>query len=179
MRRRTRLAQIYRRMWLYPKLCSNLEGRALDVGCGIGDMLRYRPNTVGVDINPLAVDWCRAQGFEAYPMNPDNLPFEDGAFESVVLDNVLEHLTNPLPLLHEIRRVLAGSGLLIVGVPGHRGFASDPDHKIFYDETLMQQTLDRVGFTCECVFYMPLPFQSVWLSRRTRQYCIYGVFRRN
>ena len=33
----SRLGMIYRRYWLYPRLIGQLEGRVLDIGCGIGD----------------------------------------------------------------------------------------------------------------------------------------------
>ena len=59
---RSRLGAAYRTYWLYPKLTQRLQGRALDIGCGIGDMLMHRANTVGVDINPHTVAFCNARG---------------------------------------------------------------------------------------------------------------------
>lgn len=173
---RSRLGLWYRHRWLYPRLCRYLKGRALDVGCGIGDMLRYRPNTVGVDINPAAVAWCRQQGLDARVMTPDCLPFADIEFDCVVLDNVLEHLVKPEPLLAEIYRVLRSGGTLVVGVPGKRGYACDGDHKIFYDEAGLVEVMASARLVREYVFHMPL--RSTWLDAHMRQYCVYGVFRR-
>jgi ubiquinone/menaquinone biosynthesis C-methylase UbiE len=51
--RRSFLGDLYRRYVLYPRLNLHLNGKVLDVGCGIGDMLSYRKNTVGLDVNPL------------------------------------------------------------------------------------------------------------------------------
>ena len=166
----------YRRFWLYPRLCRHLSGRVLDVGCGLGDMLAFRPNTVGVDINPRTVEWCKERGLDAKLMQPDVLPFQSGTFSSVVLDNVLEHLLAPGTLLLEIHRVLAPGGLLIVGVPGVRGYDADNDHKIFYDESSLIEKLAEYGFICQKMFHMP--FRFTWLSRRIPQYCIYGNFSR-
>ncbi len=53
----SKLGLLYRRHWLYPRLCCYLRGRVLDVGCGIGDFVAFRPETVGVDINPVTVAW--------------------------------------------------------------------------------------------------------------------------
>jgi SAM-dependent methyltransferase len=177
LRGRSRLGLWYRRLWLYPRLCRYLEGEALDVGCGIGDFLNYRPHTTGVDINPASVEWCNQQGLDARIMSPDNLPFEDCTFDSAILDNVLEHLDEPQALLGEIYRVMRPKGTLVVGVPGRRGYASDPDHKIFYDEASLISTLTKASFGLQKILDMPL--RSNWLTVRMSQHCVYGVFRRD
>lgn len=174
LRGRSLWGGLYRRFCLYPLLCLFLKGRALDVGCGLGDFLAFRKNTVGVDINERTVAWCVQRGFEAQLMALDILPFVNASFDSVSLDNVLEHLEDPLPLLTEIRRVLKPGGVLLVGVPGHKGFASDPDHKVFYDKLGLIAVLARVGFIKKHLFPMPLP--GAWFDKHMRQYCLYGVF---
>ena len=171
---RSRLGLWYRRYWLYPRLSKFLHGRVIDVGCGLGDFLAYRTLTVGVDINPANVEWCRLQGLNAYLMAPDVLPFADGSFEGAVLDNVLEHLNVPHPLLGEIRRVLRPGGTLVVGVPGNRGYATDPDHKVFYNEVTLVSTMAALGFGLRRVYHAPM--RSGWLDKHMRQYCLYGVF---
>lgn len=172
---RSRLGAVYRRRLLYPRLTKHLRGRLLDIGCGIGDMLAFRPNSVGVDVNPRTVNFCVQRGLHAELMMPDRLPFESATFDSAVLDNVLEHILDPAPLLAEVHRILKPEGLLLVGVPGSRGWKSDPDHKIYYDEASLAQCLSSAQFKCRRMFYTPL-MRSSWLSRRLRQYCIYGVF---
>lgn len=176
LRKRSLAALAYRRLWLYPHLCRELTGRVLDVGCGIGDFLRYRPGTVGTDVDAEAVAWCRGLGLDAHRMLPDQLPFDDAGFDGAVLDNVLEHLASPAALLSEIRRVLRASATLLVGVPGRRGYHADPDHKVHYDETALRTTVARAGFSCQRIIHMPFP--SRLLEARLRQYCLYGVFRR-
>jgi SAM-dependent methyltransferase len=174
---RSRLGWLYRQYWLYPRLCRYLDGKTLDVGCGIGDFLNHRTETVGVDINPATVEWCRSRGLDAYPMSPNELPFQDGSFDSAILDNVLEHLADPAELLSEIGRVLRPRSSLVVGVPGQRGYATDSDHKVFYDEATLVSTLAEAGFGLRHLFNMP--FRSAWLDLHMRQYCLYGVFERD
>jgi len=106
--RRSRLSGVYRRYFLYPRICHRLHGRTVDVGCGIGDFLQFRPNTIGVDINAHTVAYCKARGLDARLMEPDVLPFEDASFDSALMDNVLEHIAEPAALLRELRRVLRG-----------------------------------------------------------------------
>jgi SAM-dependent methyltransferase len=177
LRRRRVTGLLYRKLWLYPRLNRHLPGRVLDVGCGIGDFLATRRGSVGVDINPLLVDWCTRRGLEARVMENGKIPFADQSFDSAVLDNVLEHVLAPTLLLAEIRRVLVPGGTLIVGVPGIRGFAGDSDHKVFYDEAGLTNLLAMAGFTCETVIHMP--WRSRWLDRHVRQYCLYGIFQRS
>ena len=175
--RRSRLGALYRNHWLYPQLARRLVGRALDIGCGIGDMLLYRDQTVGADINPKTVDFCNSRGAKAVLMQPDELPFARGEFDSVLMDNVLEHIERPQQLLAEAQRVLQPGGRILIGVPGRRGWASDPDHKVFYDEEKLRTCMQAAGFTFVECFYTPL-WRSAWLDRRLRQYCLYCLFDR-
>lgn len=174
LRTRNLTGLLYRKYWLYPRLRRELQGRVLDVGCGIGDFLDSYPGAVGVDINARAVDWCRRKGLDARQMEVDHLPFDDASFQGVVLDNVLEHVKDPTELLKEIRRVLVPGGRLVVGVPGPRGYAADPDHKVFYDEPGLDTVLATAHFGKRGSFHMP--FECEPLGRRLAQYCIYGVF---
>ena len=68
LKKRSRLGYLYRRFWLYPFICRHLQGRAIDIGCGIGDMVAYRPNTTGVDVNPSTVEYCREMGLDVVEM---------------------------------------------------------------------------------------------------------------
>lgn len=177
LRGRSRLGALYRRLCLYPRLSARLKGTTLDLGCGIGDMLVFRRNTIGVDINSRSVEYCRSRGAEAYVMQGDALPFASGRFGSVLMDNVLEHIEQPVALLREVHRVLASRGRLLVGVPGSRGWDSDPDHKVRYDEAILSEVVGPQGFRLVEVFHTPL-LRSRWLDRNMSQYCIYALFRR-
>ncbi len=177
LRSRSWSGLLYRRWWLYPRLCQHVNGRVLDVGCGIGDLLAYRAGTTGVDVNGHSVEYCRARGLDARLMQPDILDFPGGAFDGAIMDNVLEHLVEPRPLLAEVRRVLVTNGRLVVGVPGRRGFACDRDHKTFYDSESLRTLLVEAGFRMITRFFTPL--ESQWLDRQLPQYCLYGVFGRS
>ena len=175
LKKRGRLGFWYRKYWLYPKLNNFVSGKALDIGCGIGDFIEFRVNTVGVDIDFEIVSWCVSKGFPVSLMRPDVLDFPDKAFDSIVLDNVLEHLGNPEKLLAEIKRVLVPGGIVLIGVPGVKGYDSDSDHKVYYDQRSLIDTLNLAGFSNEKLFHMPIPLPI--LSNIMSQYCIYGVFR--
>jgi SAM-dependent methyltransferase len=174
--KKSMLGKIYRHHFLYPRLVKMLHGKCLDIGCGVGDMLSFRNDTVGVDVNPNTIAYCKQAGLNAHLMQPNKIPMSDGDFDSVLLDNVIEHITDPLKLLKEIRRILSKDGTLLIGVPGIRGWASDADHKVYYDEAILKKCVEAVGFKGVKTIHMPL-WQSEWLSRRVRQYCIYVQFK--
>jgi SAM-dependent methyltransferase len=171
---RSRVAAAYRRWFLYPRLCRHLPGDALDIGCGVGDMLAFRPRTVGADVNPRTVEYCRRRGFQVVLMPYDRLPFRSHSFDSAILDNVLEHIADPCELLDETRRVLKSRGVALVGVPGERGYAWDADHKVYYDESRLVATMRDHGFRHQTTFH--IPWRSTALSARVRQYCLYASF---
>jgi SAM-dependent methyltransferase len=173
--RRSFLGGLYRRFVLYPRLNFHLKGKVLDIGCGIGDMLSYRQNTVGLDVNPLNVTFCQKRELEAHIMKPDVIPFGDESFDSVLLDNVLEHIERPSLLFKEIRRVLKADGILLIGVPGIKGYESDDDHKVFYDEKKLLALAQKNHFNVNQFFYTPL-VKSKFLNQHMRQYCIYSLW---
>jgi SAM-dependent methyltransferase len=173
--RRSRLGGLYRRHVLYPRICRRLRGRTLDVGCGLGDLLRFRPDTVGVDVNEHTVAYCRSRGLDARLMEPGVLPFEDASFDSALMDNVLEHIAEPASLLRELHRVLRPDGRMLVGVPGELGWDCDSDHKVRYDEASLDRTLAAGDFKLAELFHTPL-WRSAWLSRHLRQYCIFALY---
>lgn len=174
LQKKSRLGNIYRTGFLYPKLNRILRGKVLDLGCGVGTFLEFRLGTVGADVNPLLVKQCVAKGLEAHLMEAGVLPFESHSFDGVIMDNVLEHIQEPEQTFQEVRRVLRPDGIFLVGVPGRCGFEFDTDHKIFYDEQLLESTLNSVGFSRSRHFFTP--FKNSLLNQKMRQYCLFGIY---
>jgi SAM-dependent methyltransferase len=170
-------SKLYRKYWLYPRLSSFLDGKALDVGSGLGDFVSYRKNTIGVDINPDNVKWCVSKGLNVQVMDLDKLPFESAFFDSIIMDNVLEHIEDPENILSEIDRVIKIGGNLVIGVPGILGFESAPDHKVFYSKEMLVKTFVNRNYSVKKVFSMPIEMK--WLDSRISQYCYYAVFIKN
>ena len=176
LQKRSLLGVLYRKGMLYPKLSSFLEGHVLDYGCGIGDFIKYRSNTVGADINDHNIEYCQSLGLDAQLIKDGSIPFSDARFDAIVMDNVLEHIPakEVEGALHELMRVLRPGGRLLIGVPGVKGYASDPDHKCFYSESDLIALVEPLGFHKVKSFHMPIHFQ--WLEKYISQYCIYVVF---
>ena len=70
---------------------------------------------------------------------------------------------------------LTPGGRLVVGVPGTKGWNSDPTHVIYYDENTMVKLFSSYGFSDINTFYS-FVFKSKWLSEKIKQYCVYMLF---
>lgn len=173
---KTKKAIWYHRYCVYPRIKKRLGEKILDVGCGIGWFLDSVEKGIGLDTNIYALQHCRKKGHRVCSIKNASYPFRDQSFDAVVMDNVLEHLENAEEVLREIYRVLKNDGTLIVGVPGEKGFLKDKDHRIYYDESALENIMVRVGFQMDEMFYAP--FKWNWLDRKASLYCLYGVFRR-
>jgi SAM-dependent methyltransferase len=91
-----------------------IKGQILDIGAGYGfflDELRHKGfgTGVGVDLAP-DPDTSVIKG------SADNLPFEDGCFDTVFLNNVFIHLRPEVlsEAVKEISRVIRGGGHVII-----------------------------------------------------------------
>jgi ArsR family transcriptional regulator len=100
-------------------------GDVIDIGCGQGRLLKVlasRANrAVGVDIDAEAREHARAElllaGAENCSLRKGNmyeLPFSDGEFDSVILDDVLNDAERPTDALLEARRLLHPGGRLLI-----------------------------------------------------------------
>jgi len=108
-------------------IISMLYGAVLDVGCGNGMMTNFtvaqtyvnKDRIIGIDpsgdLLKFAHHWkTQTQFIHAIG---ENLPLQDGAFDCVVLAEVLEHVLEPDLLIDECKRVLKRMGTIVVTTP--------------------------------------------------------------
>jgi SAM-dependent methyltransferase len=95
--------------------------RVLDAGAGGGSFARLLSQrgfaVTATDASPSAVAVLRAGGVDAVEADVSALPFDDGAFDAVVLGEVLEHVEHDGTALAEVARVLCPAGVLALSVP--------------------------------------------------------------
>lgn len=174
--------RIYKKYYASPILyfCVRHFGRRIaEIGSGIGSgILGAFPKTVtGFEINPLAVEHCIAAKLNTHLIESDGkFPVADGSIDACVLDNVLEHIENPIKILSECHRITKKNGGLIIVVPGISGYQSDDDHKIFYD-SLALKNLDK-RWVLVNLFSTPFFVQNKILSKNFKQYCLVATFKR-
>ena len=96
----------------------------LDLGAkwgGLADAIvaaRLEVDYTGLDLSQANAEAAEAAGRSFIRGDvTKSLPFEDGSFDCVFCLELLEHLTVPLLLLGEIRRVLTESGRAVISVP--------------------------------------------------------------
>lgn len=106
-------------------------GAVLDIGCGRGQILKLLASrasrAVGVDIDAGARRLARAELMLADVPNCTlrkgdmyRMPFEDGEFDTIILDDVLGDARNPVKALVEAKRLLKPGGrlLLLLSIAG-------------------------------------------------------------
>jgi SAM-dependent methyltransferase len=91
--------------------------RVLEVGGGQGELAERIVRELGatltfVDQSERMVDLARTRGLDAHVGDVQELPFEDGAFDTVVAAWMLYHVPDVDRALAEIARVLAPGGAL-------------------------------------------------------------------
>lgn len=98
--------------------------KVLEVGSGAHGLIFGFGAGIGVGVDPLAVDYKRL--FPKWQENAgtvaaigEELPFEDGAFDVVLSDNVVDHAEGPVKIIEELVRVLRPGGLLYFTVNIH------------------------------------------------------------
>jgi SAM-dependent methyltransferase len=139
-----------------------VEGRVLDVGCGIGRNLHHLDgNGVGVDVNPHSVEVARSSGLTAYTSDefasrPDAV---SGGYDSLLFAHVLEHMTpdEASTLLAVYLPYLRDGGRVVVIVPQEAGFRSDPTHVTFLDLDDLARIEADHGLVREAGYSFPFP----------------------
>ena len=174
--------RIYKKLFSSPILyfsARRFGQRIVEIGSGTGSgVLGAFPKHVqGLEINPIAVEYCNQRGLNAKLIKVDeSFPVPDAAFDVCILDNVLEHIKHPKLTLDECFRITKAGGGLVISVPGRRGFESDTDHKIFYDAQALRQLDER--WALQNIFSTPFLFRSESLSMSVRQYCLVAVYKK-
>jgi SAM-dependent methyltransferase len=100
-----------------------LEGaRLLDIGCGLGAYVRrisdFTDNAFGMDIDAPRVAQGARDGLSTLCVGVgESLPFADGVFDGVLLNEVIEHVTNDRDTLREALRVTKPGGRVVIFAP--------------------------------------------------------------
>jgi SAM-dependent methyltransferase len=99
-------------------------GRVLDVGCGSAKI----PGAVGIDIAP------DTQADVVHDLDQFPYPLEDASFDQVVMQDVIEHVRQPVRVLQELHRVLRPGGRLHLRTPHFSSSLaySDPTHEHYF-----------------------------------------------
>ena len=146
------------------------HGRFLDVGCATGYFLNGVKQhsgweVYGTDFGEDAVRNARDElGLDVRHGELTDAGFDAEFFDYVHVNNVLEHVREPLALLRECRRIIKPDGKFFLSVPNGRNDSLDlydfynsesrparskSGHIFFFAADTLQRMFDEVGFVVE------------------------------
>jgi SAM-dependent methyltransferase len=135
-------------------------GRVLDVGCGLGDLIRLLDvcgwEVCGCDPADDARRVCGEEFGERFrPGDVSEAEFDDATFDVVVLNFSLEHVPRPRETMECVARLLRPGGVTVVRVPnfeaalqGRRGAVFQlrlPHHCSFFTASSLKRLLTDCG----------------------------------
>ena len=140
--------------------------RVLDIGCGFGETLGYHKSR-GCDVYGVEADEnirrvAEKFGFKVHVglFDPDN--YEPDFFDYVTLDQVIEHVTDPLNTMRGIAKMLKPGGMAILSTPNSNGWGATvfgrrwinwhaPYHIQHFSLVSMTMAAEQAGLTVERV----------------------------
>lgn len=142
------------------------QGKVLDVGCATGFLLEgIRDHcaweTFGIEISEWAVEIARTQlSLNVTVGTLEKAEFPDNYFDVILLNDVLEHVRNPVQFLTLVYNKLASGGKMFLRVPNGRcdlmPFIADYQkgyvrvqtqaHLYYFEPEVLHQILVTIGF---------------------------------
>lgn len=113
----------------------------LDVGAGTTPFIQL--------IDPFKsfkVDFLPYAGIDFLTDLNRGLPLRDASFDTLIMSNLLEHISEPLIALKECKRVLKNDGRLIMSVPFLIKVHQAPYDFLRYTEFMLERLLFESGF---------------------------------
>ena len=142
------------------------KGQVLEIGCGEGFLLsklmELNYDVIGIDFNDYGVGIHNPIALPLFTKGNiyqilNNLVEKNNRFETIYLNNVLEHVLEPEDLLINIKKILTKTGKLIITVPndfsdlqmlmkGSNKFEKEywigfPDHLNYFNTTSLKSLL--------------------------------------
>ncbi len=99
--------------------------RVLEIGCAHGGFVALLQwagyKAVGIEMSPWVADFARKTfGVQVLTGPVEEQPFEPGSFDIVVMNDVIEHLPDPVGTLRHCAGLLGPGGLFLVQTPEYK-----------------------------------------------------------
>jgi SAM-dependent methyltransferase len=160
-------------------------GRAVDVGCGRGDLGAYLVGrgwqVTGIEPSAAACAAASARGIDARHGALEQVELEEAAYDVAVFQHSLEHVVDPVGDLRRVRASLRDGGLVLVSVPhfgcwqarrfGDRWYHLDlPRHRVHFTRAALSDALTAAGLA---PVHLSTSTSAVGLPA-TVQYAVFG-----
>ncbi|MEZ4752911.1 MAG: class I SAM-dependent methyltransferase [Bdellovibrionota bacterium] len=158
----------YRKENLYKRKLGEIEtkkakGTLLDFGSSTGYFLQTAQeggwDAYGVELNPVGVAWAREKLGLTNVFNKylAECGFDQNKFDVITMWDVLEHLTDPYPILLELHEYLKDDGLIVIETSHYDCFETEvlgsentniagDMHLTHFNKLSLQTLLERAGF---------------------------------
>ena len=122
------------------------NGKLLDLGCGTVPMYGYYNQYVKSNT---CADWDNCEHetnhVDVFCNLNLSLPFENNSFDTIILSDVLEHLSELKSTLQEINRILNPEGVLIMNYPFLYGLHEVPFDYCRYTKYRIRNWVEEIG----------------------------------
>ena len=150
------------------------RGRLLDLGCGMGGLLREFGEEVacfGTDRSAYALRVCRAKGAAALARaDLTAQPFRAGSFDLVLALDVIEHLDDDVGFVRAAAALLAPNARFVVAVPAFQLLWSQHDetfqHRRRYTAAQLEAVVRAAGLEPERTTYLHAAIFPIALAWR-------------
>lgn len=139
-----------------------MPGKLLDVGCGMGFMLkRFQElgwESYGVDISSYATAYARSElGLNVSTGSIDKLDFPDNYFDLATIVLTIEHMPDPRSALQKLHKLMKKKALLIIATHDIDGLRPKilrskwqhlfvPEHLFFFSYRTLKRLLNEIEF---------------------------------
>jgi ubiquinone/menaquinone biosynthesis C-methylase UbiE len=148
-------------------LLASLSGKILDVGGSAGtlheELLARFPaeKIISLDIEIIHVRTNQVIG------DGQRMPFKDGAFNSILAGETIEHIADYRAFLRECWRVLDNNGVLALSTPNKNSWFNrvthsyeHPLHVSLFTPSTLRRVLEEEGFTIQKMELFPYTMES-------------------
>jgi 2-polyprenyl-3-methyl-5-hydroxy-6-metoxy-1,4-benzoquinol methylase len=138
--------------------------KILDIGCGYGESLGYHKNR-GCEVYGVEADQNVKEIAEKYEFNLhigvfSSDIFQKEFFDYITMDQVVEHLKDPIDIIKQVSKVIRKDGYLILSTPNANGFGAKvfekkwinwhaPYHLQFFSRESIWIVAKKLGFEVE------------------------------
>jgi len=165
--------------------------RLLDVGCGIGRITKYiyqnfNASIDAIDISEKAIELAKEDKKSINFIHTDAMDFDGFGYlyDFIVLNNIYEHVENPVGLLKKIKKILKPEGVIILSTP-NRYFIRNIFRKLFGLKILIPRyhiTEYSIGQLYDHHNYVGLSIKKIVIPKFKREhftimhFIMYGFF---